>query len=56
MAELVQMYRMTREAERLPIRRSFASDAEGSVPLRIAPLLILGLSVLVLAIMYMTTV
>lgn len=37
-------------------RRPFASDASASVPLRVAPLLILGLSVIVLAIMYATTV
>lgn len=36
--------------------RSFVRDAKGSVPLKVAPLLILGLSVIVLVIMYVTTV
>ncbi|MCL9814430.1 hypothetical protein [Natranaeroarchaeum aerophilus] len=47
---------MKQMSERLPTSRSFVSDMNGSVPLRIAPLLILGLSIIVLVIMYVTTV
>ncbi|QSG03526.1 hypothetical protein AArcS_2330 [Natranaeroarchaeum sulfidigenes] len=50
------MYRMKQVSERLWTGRSFVSDVGGSVPLRIAPLLILGLSIIVLVIMYVTTV
>lgn len=56
MAELLRVYRMKQVSERLWTGRSFVSDVGGSVPLRIAPLLILGLSIIVLVIMYVTTV
>lgn len=34
----------------------FLEDTDGAVPLKIAPMLILGLSLLVLVVMYLTTV
>ncbi|SNZ05544.1 hypothetical protein SAMN06269185_0887 [Natronoarchaeum philippinense] len=41
--------------ERDGLFASIRSDADGSIPLRVAPMLMLGLSILVLVILYVTT-
>ena len=38
-----------------PVETTVRSDRRGSIPLRVAPMIILGLSILMLVILYSTT-